>query len=171
MKKLLFIPVLFFSFIASSQFSKAEMQVSGLTCSLCSNAVKKGLENVGFVKEVKVDIKTQQYKIIFKENAAIDPDKLKDAVSNAGFSVAKFEVTGHFTNLKFQKEEPVQINNLFFLLLNSNRATINGDLTLTIIEKDYLTARNLKKYCSNPSIKCLQPTMTSGNKRIYHVII
>lgn len=162
---------LFFSFLARSQFSKAEIQVSGLTCSLCSKAVLKALEEVAFVKKVEVDIKNQQYEIFLKDNSTIDPDELKNAVSNAGFSVAKLKVSGYFSNLQLQKGNPIKIDNLFFLFLNSSGTAINGELTLTVIEKDYLTTKAFKKYCSDPSIKCMQTAVTTGNKRIYRVII
>ena len=80
MKKiLLFISVVLITATSFSQFTSATLQASGLTCSLCSKAVKVALEEVVFVKEVNVDIKNQEYSIIFKENTDIDFDALKNA--------------------------------------------------------------------------------------------
>ena len=77
MKKLIAVIVMAFVTVAlQAQFSKATLQASGLTCSMCSKAVKVALEKVPFVQEVKVDIKRQEYTMIFKENNNADFDAL-----------------------------------------------------------------------------------------------
>ena len=37
--------------VSFSQVSKVSLQASGLTCSMCSKAVKSALEEVGFVEK------------------------------------------------------------------------------------------------------------------------
>ena len=70
MKKILMLLVAAIIYIGGySQFSKASLQASGLTCSMCSKAVKVALEKVPFVQEVKVNIKSQEYAVVFKENS------------------------------------------------------------------------------------------------------
>ena len=83
-----------------AQFTKASLQASGLTCAMCSKAVKVALEKVPFVQEVKVDIKNQQYNMVFKEGSNVDFDALSKAVDDAGFSVASLKATGNFNNVK-----------------------------------------------------------------------
>src|SRR5215510_4580050 len=100
MKKILMMLIVMVAFFTmNAQFSKASLQASGLTCSMCSKAVKVALEKVSFVQEVKVNIKNQEYAIAFKENSKADFDELKKAVEDAGFSVASLKVTGNFSNL------------------------------------------------------------------------
>src|SRR5215510_9623680 len=100
MKKFFFsILITVSALLSQAQFTKATLQASGLTCSMCSKAVKVALEKVPFVQEVKVNIKTQEYTIAFKENSKADFDELKKAVEDAGFSVASLKVTGNFSNL------------------------------------------------------------------------
>ncbi|HEY5774396.1 MAG TPA: heavy metal-associated domain-containing protein, partial [Chitinophagaceae bacterium] len=80
MKKIIAVVVVAFVTVAlQAQFSKATLQASGLTCSMCSKAVKVALEKVPFVQEVKVNIKSQEYTVIFKENNNADFDALKKA--------------------------------------------------------------------------------------------
>ena len=89
MKKCILLLLVIFTCVAGySQFSKASLRASGLTCAMCSKAVKVALEKVSFVKEVKVNIKQQEYFIVFKENSKADFDQLKKAVEDAGFSIA-----------------------------------------------------------------------------------
>src|SRR5678815_809941 len=96
MKKIIAVVVLAFVTVAlQAQFSKATLQASGLTCSMCSKAVKVALEKVSFVQEVKVNIKSQEYTILFKENNNADFDALKKAVEDAGFSVASLKAVSY----------------------------------------------------------------------------
>ena len=51
MKKIIAVVVVAFVTVAlQAQFSKATLQASGLTCSMCSKAVKVALEKVPFVQ-------------------------------------------------------------------------------------------------------------------------
>src|SRR6187431_1810766 len=105
MKKILMLLLATIIYTAGfSQFSKVSLQASGLTCSMCSKAVKVALEKVSFVKEVKVNIKKQEYVIAFKEGSNIEFDDLKEAVEDAGFSVASLKVTGNFNDVKIEKD-------------------------------------------------------------------
>jgi copper chaperone CopZ len=65
---------------AQAQVSRVSLQASGLTCSMCSKAVKNALEKVSFVDKVQVDIKNQQYNLSFKEGSTVDFDALSGAV-------------------------------------------------------------------------------------------
>lgn len=93
MKRILFGLLMVMGVAAQAQFSKVSLQASGLTCSMCSKAVKNALEKVPFVEKVMVDIKNQQYNLSFKEGAVLDFDALSKAVEDAGFSVASMKVT------------------------------------------------------------------------------
>src|SRR5690349_24933535 len=109
MKKLFIGLLMILGISASAQFSKASLQASGLTCSMCSKAVKLALEQVSFVDKVQVDIKNQQYNLSFKNGEAIDFDALSKAVEDAGFSVAKFNVVAHVDNVVLEKDKHIQI--------------------------------------------------------------
>jgi len=163
-----------------SQFSKASLQASGLTCSMCSKAVKVALEKVSFVKEVKVNIKSQEYAITFKENADVDFDALKKAVEDAGFSVASFKVTGNFSEVNIQTDKHLQLDGKNFHFINSGDKVLNGEQTFTIVDKDFLSAKDYKKYSAATKMECIKTGKAGSccakdgmhaNERIYHVII
>ena len=94
---LLFLAIAFVALPSNAQFSKAELQATGLTCAMCSNAINKALQAVPFVQSVRSDIKNSSFKITFKENQAVDIDALKQAVEDAGFSVGGLKLTGNFS--------------------------------------------------------------------------
>jgi len=181
MKKIIaVVVVIFFTVALQAQFSRATLQASGLTCSMCSKAVKVALEKVSFVQEVKVDIKRQEYTIIFKENNNADFDALKKAVEDAGFSVASLKVTGSFSGVSVQKDQHLQLDGKNFHFINSNDKMLNGEQTLTIVDKDFLSAKDFKKYSAATKMECIK-TGKAGNccvkdgmdsdERVYHVII
>jgi len=163
-----------------SQFKSASLQASGLTCSMCSKAVKVALENVSFVKEVKVNIKTQEYALSFNENEDADFDLLKKAVEDAGFSVASLKVTGDFSDIIVQKDAHVQVDDKYFHFMNGSSQVLNGEKTLTIVDKDFVSAKDFKKYSASTKMGCIKTGKAENcctkegmkpGARIYHVII
>jgi len=181
MKRLIIIFVLALVAVGSqAQFTKASLQASGLTCSMCSKAVKVALEKVSFVQEVKVDIKRQEYTITFKESSDPDFDALKKAVEDAGFSVASLKVTGSFTNVNVEKDKHIQLDGKNFHFVNTSTKVLNGEQTFTIVDKDFLSAKDFKKFSAATKMECIK-TGKAGSccikdgihteERVYHVII
>lgn len=163
-----------------AQFSKASLQASGLTCAMCSKAVKVALENVSFVQEVKVDIKSQEYFINFRENAEPDFDVLKKAVEDAGFSVASLKVTGNFSDVPVEKDKHIQIRGKNFHFLSTGNRVLNGETTFTIVDKDFISEKEFKKLSAVHKMECVRTGKASGcctkdgintDSRIYHVRI
>jgi copper chaperone CopZ len=181
MKKLISILILAFVTVAlQAQFTKASLQASGLTCSMCSKAVKVALEKVSFVQEVKVNIKNQEYAITFKENSKTDFDELKNAVEDAGFSVASLKITGSFNSVNVEKDKHIQIDGKNFHFVQAGNKVLDGEQTFTIVDKDFVSAKEFKKYSSATKMECIK-TGKAGSccekdgihteERVYHVII
>ena len=181
MKKLLVVFILSFVAVGSqAQFTKASLQASGLTCSMCSKAVKVALEKVPFVQEVKVNIRSQEYTITFKESSNPDFDALKKAVEDAGFSVASLKVTGSFNNVNVEKDKHVQLYGKNFHFVNAGSRVLNGEQTFTIVDKDFVSAKDYKKYSSATKMECIKTGHAESccekdgihtEERVYHVII
>lgn len=165
---------------ANAQFSKASLQASGLTCSMCSKAVKTALEGVAFVEKVQVDIKSQQYNLSFKPNATIDFDALSKAVEDAGFSVASLKVTAEINSVTLEKDKHITIGNHNFHFLNASGKQLNGATTFSIVDKSFVPAKEFKKWSSASKLACVQTGKASAcctkeniaeASRVYHVII
>lgn len=73
-----------------AQVNSVSLPASGLTCSMCSNAINKALKILDFVLKVDADIKTYTFEITFKPNNVIDFDKIKNKVESVGFTVCSF---------------------------------------------------------------------------------
>ena len=181
MKKITF--SIFFAvlvFLANAQFTRADLQATGLTCAMCNNSINKALKQVPFVESVKSNVRDATFAIVFKPGAGVDIDALKSAVENAGFSVGGLKLTGNFSGMKISNEQHVQIGDKTFCFLNVNEQTLNGEETIKVVDKNFVTLREFKKISASTKMSCLQ-TGKSGaccgmdglpnNTRIYHVTI
>lgn len=181
MKKGLFLVIVtLFAVRLQAQFSKATLQATGLTCAMCNNAINKALQRISFIESVKSDIKNSAFNIAFKANAEIDIDALKDAVEDAGFSVGSLKLTGNFNEVKIAADQHVKIGNETFHFLGVNNQVLNGERTITIVDKNFVTAKEFKKISGLTKMSCLQTGKAasccvkdgiSAGTRIYHVTI
>lgn len=179
MKKIFFCLLMAGCLGAQAQFSKASLQASGLTCSMCSKAVKNALEKVPFVQSVGVDIKSQEYNLLFKEGASINFDALQKAVDDAGFSVASLKVTASVGDLQLQKDEHIKIGGSDFHFLNGSGQHVKGDIHFSLVDKNFVSAKEAKKYATLSKMPCVQTGRAEKccakddepPTRIYHAVI
>ncbi len=163
-----------------AQFTKASLQATGLTCAMCSNAINKALQVLPFIESVRSDIKNSAFNIQFKENAEVAIDDIKDAVEDAGFSIGKLALTGHFEEVRVQKDAHIQIGDRQFHFLNVKDKALSGEQTLTVVDKDFVTTKEFKKIKSLSKMGCVQTGKAAGcceesgvasGTRIYHVTL
>ena len=155
-KTLLFVAIMLAVVQLNAQFTKATLQATGLTCAMCSNAINKALQAKPFIQSVKSDIKNSSFSIVFKENAAVDIDEIRKAVEDAGFGVGNLKMTGNFKDVKIGNDAHVEIGDRHFHFLNAGEQTLNGEQTVTIVEKDFLTAKQFRKFSESTKMKCFQ---------------
>jgi len=168
-------------FISQAQLTKASLQASGLTCSMCNNAIYKALKALPFVASVESNIKDASFVILFKENVPVDIDAMKNAVENAGFSVASFTLTGKFDHVAIGNDKHVVVDGRHFHFLKVNDQELNGLQTITVVDKDFLSMKNFKKFSAATKMTCIQTGKAGtccekengadANTRIYHVTI
>ncbi|UEG53237.1 heavy-metal-associated domain-containing protein [Mucilaginibacter daejeonensis] len=148
---------------AKAQFVKAELQVSGLTCSMCSKATEKSLSSLPFIAAVKPDLNRNLFTITFKSNTPVDLEQMSKKVQGAGFSINQLTTTVDLGKLKLN-------NNTFnyagdtFHILNGNTKSLDGQVNLTVVNKGFAPAATVKKYSDAANSK-------TGNGKNYHVII
>ena len=132
--------------------TKVSLQASGLTCSMCSNAINKSLKTVDFVDKVDADIKTSTFEITFRPGHKLDFDKLKKKVEDAGFFVSKFIAFIDFKNVQVKADEPVTIGTITLRFLNVKDHVIDGEKPIRIIDKGFISSKEYKKTPINSPI-------------------
>jgi copper chaperone CopZ len=180
MKRLfLFVITIMTAFCVQAQISKVSIQASGLTCSMCSNAINKALKSVNYVDHVIANIKNSSFEIYLKPNAKVDFDQLKKKVEDAGFFVAKMDVSILLNDVEVANDTHVEIENNMFHFMNVMQQKINGEKTIQIIDKGFLTEKVYKKNAKYTNMNCYKTgymeSCCKKNKpagtRIYHVTI
>ncbi len=163
-----------------AQFNKGTLQATGLTCAMCSNAVNKALLQVPFVESVRSDIKNSSFSLVFKKDATINIDALKNAVEDAGFSVGSLKLTGNLEQVKVANDQHVQIGALHFHFLAISEQSLNGETTITVVDKNFISPKQFKKYSAATKMTCMQTGKAGSccsnegiapDTRIYHVTI
>jgi copper chaperone CopZ len=163
MKTLKIFLVIFIASItaAKAQFTKAELQVSGLTCSMCSKATEKSLRTLNFIGDIKADLNRNVFVITFKKDVPVSLDQISKKVQNAGFFVNNLKATFNFDNVKVN-------NNAFsyggdsYRLVNGDGKTLAGPVMVTVVDKGFAPASVYKKYNTDKA---------EASGRIYHISI
>lgn len=177
MRSIFLAVALLWQLCATAQIKSANLTASGLTCSMCSKSIFKALEKVPFIEKLDVNIETSTYSMTFKKDMPVVLDQVKKAVQDAGFSVAKLEITAHVASQEVTNDSHVTIDQSTFHFVNVPKKTIDGDITLRLLDKNYLTLAEHKKYKKYTTMKCYEtgvmtsccPKNNASVQRIYHV--
>ena len=145
----------FCAFNSYAQISKAEIVATGLTCSMCSNAINKQLKKLPEVEKVDIDLNSNTFTILLRKNNTISPKILKESVQKAGFFVGSMLVTMDFDNQKIDDNIKLKKDNLNLVFIDTNPKILNGLTKFKILDKGYLVMKefkkNLKSYSKYPS--------------------
>jgi copper chaperone CopZ len=134
------------SLATKAQVTKVSLQASGLTCSMCSNAINKALKTLDFVAAVNADIKTYTFEVTFKANSKVDFDKIKMKVEKAGFSVSVFVATIDFNNVQVKNNQAVTIGDKTFVFVNVKEQSLHGAKQVKVLDKGFVSPKEYKSY-------------------------
>ncbi len=151
---------------AESQISKVEIVATGLTCSMCSNAINKQLKSLSEVDSVVIDLNTNTFVVHIKKEANITPNILKERVEKAGFFVGSMIVTMYFENVAIADNIEIEKDGLSIVFVDTKTKVLNGETKAKIMDKGFVTQKEYKKL--NKSLS-KYPTYTLNNERVYHV--
>ena len=150
---------------ANAQIKKAEIIATGLTCSMCSNAINKQLEAMPTVVSVDTDLNTNTFIINFAENTFVEPILLKNAVEKAGFFVGSMVLTMDVDNSMVTDADTFVMQNNTFNLLNA-KAVATGETKYKVVDKGFVTQKEYKKL-SKANAK--NPSYVANEKLVYHL--
>jgi len=149
--------VLLASTKANAQISKAEIRATGLTCSMCSNAINKQLKSLPEVVNVETDLNTNTFTVTLKEGNTLSPKVFKDKVEKAGFFIGSLMLTTKSETIK--QAGYVVVNNA----LNTN-----PEVQIQVLDKGYVTEKEFKKL--SKSFKNIE-TYALNNEDDFHIKI
>lgn len=163
----------------NAQQVKAKLVAAGLTCSMCSKAVYQSLTRVKEVESVKSNIKESSYAITFKQGTTLNPDNLQKAVKDAGFSVAKLQLTLNFEQAEVANDAHLTNEGINLHFLNVQQQVLNGEQTITIVDNGFLPSKEQKQYGKYTTMQCFTTgkmaaccsASANEGQRIYHVTL
>jgi copper chaperone CopZ len=165
---------------ADAQIKKASLQAAGLTCAMCSRATLEALKTLPFVENIDTDLNNTTFQLNFKPGATVNIDQIKAKVEDAGFSVAKLVLTASFDKVAVEKDTHVNYAGATFHFVNAKQQVLSGEQQLTVIDKDFVSAKQFKKFSTQTTMPCYQTGFMAGcckkeghasPERIYHVSI
>ncbi|RFZ83162.1 heavy-metal-associated domain-containing protein [Mucilaginibacter terrenus] len=150
--------------VAKAQFTKAELQVSGLTCSLCAKTTEKSLKALPFVGEIKTDLIRNVYVITFKNDVPVDFDQISKKVKGSGFFVNYLKPTFNFSNTTLA-DNAFTYGGDTYKVLNAEKP-LSGEVSLMIVDKGFLPNSVSKKYLGKAA-----ETAAPASGKVYHLAI
>ena len=151
-----------------AQLTKVEIVATGLTCSMCSNAINKQLKTLTDVQKVDIDLNTNTFIVFLKDNNQITPEILKNKVEDAGFFVGEMILVLPFKNQIIAENLPVNTANMSFIFIDSKVKTLNGEFKLKVLDKGYLTSKAFKKIAKSWNSDA---NSSVEKQNVYHVKI
>ena len=151
---------------ATAQIEKAEIIATGLTCSMCSNAINKQFKSLSQVDSVQTDLNTNTFTVYLKKGNDVKPKLLKESVEKAGFFVGSMVVTMSFDNVQVLENQTIKKDDVTLVFVDIKSKTLNGPTKVKVLDKGFVTQKEYKKLTKSYS-KYL--TYSAENEDDYHV--
>ena len=151
-----------FVIIANAQITKVEIMATGLTCSMCSNAINKQLKTIDEVENVDIDLNKNLFIVRLKNNNTLSPKTFKGKVEKAGFFVGSMVLFINFRNQTV--EDNKQIDKYIFI--DTKAQTLNGVAKVRVLDKGYVTTKEHKKLVKSFA---KYTTYSKDNEGIFHL--
>lgn len=159
---------------SAQQISKAELQVNGLTCSMCSRATETSLKSLSFIETITADLNKNIFVLTFKADQPVNFDEIRIKVQDAGFSIGDLSATINFNHTVIDDNGLAQSGGQVFQFLNAKSRTLNGAVTARLLDKDFITSSAFKKKAAelkSASYLSGKGTIDGRETRIFHLSI
>lgn len=147
--------VLMFSLKSNAQIVKAEIRATGLTCSMCSNAINKQLKTLPEVTDVAIDLNTNTFTVTLKEGNELSPKIFKEKVEKAGFFIGSLVVTAKSNTIAQGS----------YIVVNDKKSNAS-EIQFQVLDKGYVSEKEFKKL--SKSYKNMV-TYGSNNEDDFHI--
>lgn len=137
--------VLLVSLSSQAQISKAEIIATGLTCSMCSNAINKQLKSMAEVENVSTDLNTNTFTVTLKENSKLTANTLKESVEKTGFFIGSMVLTIDLGSVKMAESQKITKQSGNYVFVNGGEKAVSGPIRVQVLNEGFVTKKELKK--------------------------
>jgi|TARA_B110000046_G_scaffold102483_1_gene110125 copper chaperone CopZ len=145
-KYIIFCLIIFLPWIAQGQFKSVEMGIDGLTCSMCSRSVEMSLVKLDFIDRVEMDLNSNRSEIFFNEEMYVSIDKVAQAVTDAGFSVAYLNASFDFKEQSIDTDACWNYAYDTYQFLDVSQPQLKGEMILKFLGTNFLSRSEMKKW-------------------------
>jgi copper chaperone CopZ len=138
-----------------AQISKAEIRATGLTCSMCSNAINKQLKAMPETVNVETDLNTNTFTVTLKAGNALTPAAFKERIEKTGFFIGSLVLT---VDAETATKSPY--------VLVKEIANKTKQVQIQVLDKGYVTDKEFKK--ATKTYKSIA-SFNNGNEGNFHV--
>jgi copper chaperone CopZ len=170
--------IVLFLMVSSTAFAQkitsADLQVTGLTCSMCSKATETSLRTLDFIESIRPDLNKNLFVLTFKKDKAVNMDLLRKKVQDAGFSVGVLKMNINFKQVEVDNEGLAVAGVHAYRFLDAKNKVLNGDVKVTVLDKNFLSTAEYKKNAAkfnSPAYASGKGVVNGKNTRIYHLSI
>ena len=137
--------VLLASLSSQAQILKAEIIATGLTCSMCSNAINKQLKSMADVENVSTDLNTNTFTVTLKENNKLTPNTLKESIEKTGFFIGSMVLTVDLGNSTITESQKIEKQSGTYVFVNGGDKAISGPVKVQVLNDGFVTKKEFKK--------------------------
>lgn len=149
-----------------AQITKAEIIATGLTCSMCSNAINKQLKSYTEVDSISTDLNTNTFTIYFKKDHSLEPKVLKNAVEKAGFFVGSMILTAKFHTPTIEDNTALKVDEATYVFIDIKNPVAHGEAKYKVLDKGFVTLKEHKKLLKSYS---KYPAYATENENDYYL--
>jgi len=128
-----------------AQISKVEIMATGLTCSMCSNAINKQLKAMPEVEKVMIDLNNNTFVVNLKNNSLVTPQMLKSNIEKTGFFVGSMILTMDANNVELKDNSSFKNASGTYVFVNPDEKATNEKLRLKVLNNGFVTKKEYKK--------------------------
>lgn len=128
-----------------AQISKAEIIATGLTCSMCSNAINKQLKAMPEVEKVMIDLNNNTFVVNIKANSKITPEALRLNIEKTGFFVGSMILTMDANTVEPKDNSSFKNASGTYVFVGSDEKSDNEKLRLKVLNSGFVTKKEYKK--------------------------
>lgn len=149
-----------------AQITQAEITATGLTCSMCSNAINKQLKAMPEVESVTTDLNTNTFTVQLKKDNQITPLRLKQRVEKAGFFVGSMIITLERSGLTAVDPMHWTQKDDTYVWVDSVPEPTAAPCKAKVIDRGFVTAKEYKKW---RKLLGNHPTYLAGAENTVHL--
>jgi len=128
-----------------AQISKVEIMATGLTCSMCSNAINKQLKAMPEVEKVMIDLNNNTFVVNLKNNSLVTPQMLKSNIEKTGFFVGSMILTMDANNVEPKGNSSFKNASGTYVFVNPDEKATNEKMRLKVLNNGFVTKKEYKK--------------------------